>query len=169
MPEKLIVAEKQLVVFTLGEQNFGVDIALVREIIQMQPITRVPGTHRSVEGIINLRGSVIPTVDLRLCLHMAKVSPGKNTRIVVVHSNNKDVGVIVDSVAEVLRIPVDSIDSSSSLLTEEHLDHLQGIAKLSKRMVLLLDMDRVLCSRELLSPEMAGSRESENKSLAPVA
>jgi purine-binding chemotaxis protein CheW len=148
MPEKIAVAEKQLVVFTLGEQAYAVDISIVREIIQMQTITRVPGTHSSVQGIINLRGSVIPTVDLRLCFHLDQIKKDKNTRIVVVNCHNQDVGVIVDSVAEVLRVPVDSIESSSSVFSADHIDHLQGIVKLANKMVILLDMDRVLADKE---------------------
>jgi len=148
MPETIAIAEKQLVVFTLGEQAYAVDISIVREIIQMQTITRVPGTQSSVQGIINLRGSVIPTVDLRLCFHLDKVNKDKNTRIVVVNSHNRDVGVIVDSVAEVLRVPVDSIESSSSLFNAESIDHLKGIVKLANRMVILLDMDQVLDDKE---------------------
>jgi purine-binding chemotaxis protein CheW len=148
MPKTIAVAEKQLVVFTLGDQAYAVDISIVREIIQMQTITRVPGTHTSVQGIINLRGSVIPTVDLRLRFHQDQIKKDKNTRIVVVNCHNQDVGVIVDSVAEVLRVPIDSIESSSSLFTADHIDHLQGIVKLANRMVILLDMDQVLSEKE---------------------
>ncbi len=148
MSENIVVAEKQLVVFTLGDQTYGVDISIVREIIQMQPITRVPGTHHSIQGVINLRGSVIPTIDLHICFHQEKTRSDKNTRIVVVSYHNQDIGVIVDSVAEVLRVPVDSIESAAHLFTDEYIDHLQGLVKLPDKMVILLDMDQVLAGRE---------------------
>jgi purine-binding chemotaxis protein CheW len=149
MAEKIAVAEKQLVVFNLGEESYAIDIAMVREIIQMQAITRVPGVPHSVEGVINLRGSVIPIVDLRKRFKLTKVDKSKDTRVVVVSCKGQDVGVIVDSVAEVLRIPIDSIEPSSSLFTEEHLEHLLGIVKLKEKLIILLDMDQVLSNQDL--------------------
>lgn len=111
MAEKTTAAEKQLVVFTLGSESYAVDISMVREIIQPQIITRVPGTPPAVEGVINLRGSVIPVVDLRKRFQLEHIERTKTTRIVVVGCKGHNVGVIVDSVAEVLRIKVDSIES----------------------------------------------------------
>jgi purine-binding chemotaxis protein CheW len=149
MVEKTVVAEKQLVVFDLGNESYAVDINMVREIIQLQPITRVPGTPPSVEGVINLRGSVIPIVDLRKRFQLSKIERDKDTRIVVVTCKGAEVGVIVDSVAQVLRIPIDSIESANSVFTDEHLEHLLGIVKLTNRLVILLDMDQVLTRQEL--------------------
>jgi purine-binding chemotaxis protein CheW len=149
MAEKVAIAEKQLVVFNLAEESYAVDINMVREIIQLQPVTRVPGTPLSVEGVINLRGSVIPIVDLRKRFQLKAVERNKETRIVVVSCKGAEVGVIVDSVAEVLRIPVDSIEPSSNVFTDEHLEHLLGIVKLSGRLVILLDMDQVLSKQEI--------------------
>jgi purine-binding chemotaxis protein CheW len=148
MSENIAVAEKQLVVFTLGGQAYAVDISIVREIIQMQSITRVPGTHHSIQGVINLRGSVIPTVDLHICFHQEKAEKDKNTRIVVVSYHNQDVGVIVDSVDEVLRVPVGSIESAANLFTEESIDHIEGLVKLPGKMVIMLNIDHVLAGRE---------------------
>jgi purine-binding chemotaxis protein CheW len=151
MAEKVVKTEKQLVVFNLGEEAYAIDINMVREIIQMQAITRVPGTPHSVEGVINLRGAVIPIVDLRKKFRLTKVSKDKDTRIVVVSCKGQDVGVIVDSVAEVLRIPIDSIEPSSSVFNDEHLEHLQGIVKLENRLVILLDMDQVLSRQDIVA------------------
>jgi purine-binding chemotaxis protein CheW len=159
MSEKIAVAEKQLVVFTLGKESYAVDIAMVREIIQLQPITRVPGTPYAVEGIISLRGSVIPVVDLRKRFQLDKVEKSKATRIVVVNCRGRNVGVIVDSVAEVLRIPVDSIESSSNLFQDNNLEHFLGIVKLAKRLIILLDMDRVLSGQDIAT---LNSLEIEN-------
>jgi purine-binding chemotaxis protein CheW len=151
MAEKVVKTEKQLVVFNLGEEVYAIDISMVREIIQMQTITRVPGTPHSVEGVINLRGAVIPIVDLRKKFHLSKIGKDKDTRIVVVSCKGQDVGVIVDSVAEVLRISLDSIEPSSSVFSEDHLEHLQGIVKLENRLVILLDMDQVLSRQDIVA------------------
>jgi purine-binding chemotaxis protein CheW len=151
MAEKMAVEKKQLVVFNLAEEAYAVDIAVVREIIQMQSITHVPGTPHSVEGVINLRGSVIPIVDLRKRFKLNGVDKDKDTRIVVVSCKGQDVGVIVDSVAEVLRIPVDSIEPSSSVFTEEHLEYLLGIVKTTDKLIILLDMDQVLSRQDIVT------------------
>jgi purine-binding chemotaxis protein CheW len=162
MAEKIAVAEKQLVVFEIGSESYAVDINMVREIIQLQPITRVPGTPPSVEGVINLRGSVIPIVDLRKRFQLSKIERDKDTRIVVVTCKGAEVGVIVDSVAQVLRIPVDSIESANSVFTDEHLEHLLGIVKLTNRLVILLDMDQVLTHEEIT---VLNTREAKRKEL----
>ncbi len=160
MEEKIAGEEKQLVVFNLGREVYAVDIGMVREIIHIQAITRVRGTPDSVEGVINLRGAVIPIVDLRKRFKLDNIEQDKNTRIVVVNCNGQDIGVIVDSVAEVLRIQVDSIEEAETIFSGEHLEHLLGIVKLSGRLIILLDMDRVLSHQELealKNVEMAGT------------
>jgi purine-binding chemotaxis protein CheW len=170
MAEKIAVEEKQLVVFNLGEEAYAVDITMVREIIQLQPITRVPGTPPSVEGVINLRGSIIPIVDLRKRFQLIKIEHNKDTRIVVVNCKGQDVGVIVDSVAQVLRIPVDSIEAASSVFSGDHLEHLMGIVKLSNRLVILLDMDRVLSRQEMAAiNSLEGVKENKGAKAQPVA
>ena len=161
MVEKTAVAEKQLVVFDLGSESYAVDINMVREIIQLQPITRVPGTPPSVEGVINLRGSVIPIVDLRKRFQLSRIDRNKDTRIVVVTCKGAEVGVIVDSVAQVLRIHVDSIESASSVFTDEHLEHLLGIVKLANKLVILLDMDQVLTHEEIRILNMKDLKKKE--------
>ena len=153
-----IRTEKQLVVFTLGEEAYGVDIATVREIIRMQAVTEVPGTPYSVEGLINLRGSVIPVVDLRKRFGLESVERSKETRIVVVTSNEQEIGVIVDSVTEVLRFSADSIEPPSSIIMSSDSEYLLGIVKLDERLIILLDTDRVLSGENKTSLAAAVSR-----------
>jgi purine-binding chemotaxis protein CheW len=171
MGEKTAIVEKQLVVFNLEEESYAIDISGVREIIQMLPITRVPGTPASVEGVVNLRGSVIPIVDLRKRFHMDPKERDKDTRIIVVSCKGQDVGVIVDAVAEVLRIPTDAIEPSTSVFTQEHLEYLLGIVKLSNRLVILLSMDQVLTNQDLIavkSLEMKSKKEAPAKEAVKV-
>ena len=145
MPAKNETAgEMQLVVFDLASEYYGVDIATVREIIRMQSITRVPGAPPFVEGIINLRGQVIPVVDLRKRLGLNVSDQTEDSRIVWVTINKNDVGVIVDAVTEVLRIPVSSIDPPSAMVGGIDSDCLRGIAKLESRLIILLDLNKVL-------------------------
>ena len=145
-----MVTEKQLVVFDLAEEGYGVDIGSVREIIRMQDITTVPRTPECVEGVINLRGKVIPVVDLRKRFGFPEADATKDTRIVVVDINGQDIGVVVDSVTEVLRIGADAVEPPSSVITTADSEYLLGIAKLDTRLSILLDLEQALSTMERL-------------------
>lgn len=136
--------EMQMVVLDLGSEYYGVDISNVREIIRMQTITRVLGAPPYVEGIINIRGQVIPVVDLRKRLELTVGEQTSVSRIVLVTINGKDIGVIVDAVIEVLCIPRSSIEPVSSMVSSIESDYLRGIAKLESRLIILLDLGKVL-------------------------
>jgi purine-binding chemotaxis protein CheW len=163
---KKTVTEKQLVVFDLNGESYGVDISVVREIIHLQSITRVPGTPVAVEGVINLRGSVIPVVDLRSCFQLEAQQRDKKTRIVVVNGRGQDIGVIVDSVAEVLRVPMDSIEPPSAVITGGNAGYLLGIVKLSSRLVILLDVNQVLCGQDLSVLGTTDQTKNKSESIA---
>jgi purine-binding chemotaxis protein CheW len=154
--------ELQMVVFDLASEYYGVDISDVREIIRMQNITRVPGTPEYMEGVLNLRGKIAPVVDLRKRLNLKVNEQTKESRIVVIDIENKDVGVIVDGVTEVLRIPVSSVEPPSQMLTSGDNVHLKGIAKLQDKLVILLDMDSILNDCKSLNMEMIRSEIEES-------
>ena len=141
-------SEQQLVVFDLASEAYGVDIGAVREIIRMQDITKVPRTPEFVEGVINLRGKVIPVVDLRKRFMLPVAEQNDDNRIVVVDIGGQDIGVVVDAVTEVLRILSDSVEPPSSVITTTDSDYLMGICKLESRMIILLDLERVLSDDE---------------------
>ena len=147
------MAEQQLVVFDLAGECYGVDIGKVSEIIRTQKITRVPRTTEAVEGVINLRGKIIPVVDLRMMFGLEAGEKNKENRIVVVDIDGQDIGITVDAVTEVLRIAAESVEPPSSIITTADTDYLLGIAKLDEKMVILLDLDRVLTHRQ--SAELA--------------
>jgi len=136
--------EMQLVVFDLASEHYGVDISDVREIMRMQSVTRVPGAMAYVEGVINLRGKVLPVLDLRKRLGMKVAEQTDESRIVVIDIADGEVGVIVDAVTEVLRIPSSSIEPPSAMITQGTADYLRGIAKLPNRLIILLDVNKLL-------------------------
>lgn len=138
--------EKQLVVFDLASGLYGLDIGYVREIIRVQNVTKVPGTPFFVEGVINLRGKIVPVIDLRKKLNLDVVEQTAESRIVVVDVVNGQVGVIVDAVTEVLRIPVSSIESSTFIVAGNGSNHMNGIAKIGDKMIVLLDLSAMLSS-----------------------
>ncbi len=135
--------EKQLVVFDLANEAYGVDIIAVQSIIRMQLITKVPRTLEYVEGVINLRGTVIPVVDLRKRFSLEATDETKDSRIVVVDINGQEVGMVVDAVTEVLRISGDQIEPPSSVITGADSAYLMGIAKIDEKLVILLDLEKV--------------------------
>jgi len=136
--------EKQLVIFDLAAETYGVDIGSVREIIRVQEVTKVPRTPDFVEGVINLRGNVIPVIDLRKRFGFRQTEATKDTRIVVVDIGGNDIGVVVDAVTEVLRLAADAVEPPTGVITTADSDHLLGIAKLEDRLIILLDLQQAL-------------------------
>jgi purine-binding chemotaxis protein CheW len=147
MSQEIVVEEKQMVLFKLGNETYGLDISTVHEIIRMQPITKVPKTPFYVEGVINLRGKTIPVIDMGKRFGMDKIEKDKNNRIVVVNLQDTIMGIIVDSVTEVLSIPADSIEQVSDVVTTTNSDCLSGIAKLTDKMVILLELNKLLSGK----------------------
>ena len=140
--------EFQLVAFQLGEETYGVDISQVEEIIRLQPITKVPGAPDFVEGVINLRGRVIPVIDLRKRFHRPPREETKNTRIVVVEVPPNTVGMIVDAVDEVLRISEEKIEAPSLIISSIDTEYIKGVGKLENKLLILLDLAKVLTKEE---------------------
>lgn len=138
----------QLVSFKIGAEEYGVDILKVQEINKMTTITKVPNAPEFIEGVINLRGRVIPIIDLRTRLGMEKKDHTKDTRIIVVDLEGKTVGFIVDSVNEVLRIPSNVTEVPPELVTGIDSDYITAVGKLEDRLLILLDLDKVLKSDE---------------------
>ena len=151
------VQERQLVVFELADQRYGVDIGTVREIIRMSEITHVPDAPPSVEGVINLRGTVIPVVDLRKRFGLRVSESTAQSRVVVVEIGDESFGVVVDAVAEVLRIPGSSVEAASAIVTTTDSFYIDGIAKVGDQLLILLDLEKALSAEALqrLAPALA--------------
>lgn len=141
-------SERQIVVFSLGNESYGVDIASVREIIVMQKITPVPRTPEFVQGIINLRGRVIPVLDLRKHFGFEVKPPDEDQRIVVADVDGEIVGVVVDSVFSVMRVPDSAIEPPSPMVTGPEAQYLVGIAKTEDRLIILLDIAKIITDAE---------------------
>jgi purine-binding chemotaxis protein CheW len=138
----------QLVSFKIGNEEFGIDILNVKEINRMVNITKVPNSPVFVEGIINLRGQVIPVIDLRTKLGMPKKDHDKDTRIVVVDIEGRTVGFLVDAVSEVLRIPRNITEAPPDITTGKNSEYITAIGKLEDRLLTLLDLNKVLAKEE---------------------
>jgi purine-binding chemotaxis protein CheW len=138
----------QLVSFRLGSEEYGVDIAQVQEIIRLVEITHVPRAPRFMEGVINLRGQLIPIIDLRTRFGMQRVAATKSTRIVVTEIAGKRVGMIVDSVSEVLNIPTDHVEEAPDMVAGVGTEYIAGVGKVNDRLIIMLDLAMVISHQE---------------------
>ncbi|WP_300922940.1 chemotaxis protein CheW [uncultured Desulfovibrio sp.] len=139
----------QLVTFSIGEEEFGVNILKVQEIIRTMEITKVPRAPEFVEGVINLRGKVIPIIDLRRRFGLAPKAHDKNTRIIVIEINNVIVGFVVDAVSEVLRIPASTVEPPPPVVAGVESDYISGVGQLQDRLLIMLDLDKLLSSEDM--------------------
>jgi purine-binding chemotaxis protein CheW len=138
----------QLVTFKLGTEEFGVDILKVQEINKMMSITKIPNAPAFIEGVINLRGKIIPIVDLRKRLGFREQPYDKSTRIIVVELEGLVLGFIVDSVSEVLRIPANTIEPPPSMVAGIESEYIEGVGKLDDRLLILLELKKIFSSPE---------------------
>jgi purine-binding chemotaxis protein CheW len=141
--------ELQVVGFRIGRETFGLPIAMVREIVRVPEITSVPNAPDYIEGVINLRGRIIPVVDLRKRFGDKFPEPNKKNRIVVVEIGRRSIGLIVNSASEVLRIPPGDIEQPDKVFQESETSYITGVGKLKGRLVILLDLNRILQNVEL--------------------
>ncbi|KPL78677.1 chemotaxis protein CheW [Ornatilinea apprima] len=140
--------EKQLVIFTLAGEQFGIDIASVESIIKLQRITSVPQAPDFVEGITNLRGAVLPVVNLERRFGLPAQPQTSETRIVVANIGGLKIGMIVASVSEVLNVEESLIEPPPPIATSINTEFIIGVAKFDSRLIILLDLSRVLTSDE---------------------
>lgn len=141
--------EDQLVVFQLAQQTYGIDIASVFEIIRMEKITKVPRTPDFVEGVINLRGKIIPVIDLCKRFGLDCSDATNSSRIIIVDVDGNTIGMIVDAVSEVLSVPVDSIEPPPSMIHGIDAAYLRGIAILEGGLIILLNLGKILHEHEI--------------------
>jgi purine-binding chemotaxis protein CheW len=134
----------QLVTFTLGTEEYAVNILKVQEINRMTEIAKVPNAPTYVEGVINLRGRVIPVVNLRERFGMSEKESDAQSRIMIMDIQGLTIGLVVDSVSEVLRIPANTVDATPAMATAMSTDFITGIAKLEDRLIILLDLDKLI-------------------------
>jgi purine-binding chemotaxis protein CheW len=136
--------EQQLVIFELANESYGINIAVVESIIKMQAITQLPQTPAYVKGVINLRGSVLPVIDLRSRFELEAREHTRQTRIIIVTMGNIKVGVTVDGVSEVLRVSDELIEPLPPMVSSVNSVFLKGIVRFEDRLIILLELDKVL-------------------------
>jgi purine-binding chemotaxis protein CheW len=145
----------QVVGFRIGKETFGVRIGSVREIVRVPEITSVPSAPNTVEGVINLRGKIIPVMDLRKRFGHLDVQTDKKNRILVVELDNKLIGLIVNAASEVLKIPPSEIEPPGTVFAEGESSYVTGVGKLKGRLIILLDVSKLLHQQEVKRLEEA--------------
>jgi len=138
----------QLVTFRLGNEEFSVDILKVQEIIRLMELTRVPKAPAFIEGVINLRGKVIPVMDLRKRFSMPEAEDTSEARIIVVELESTTVGFRVDGVSEVLRLHADTVEPPPTMVSGVETEYIRGVGKLDDRLIILLDVEKVLTDKD---------------------
>jgi len=141
--------EIQVVGFRIGTEIFGLPISMVREIVRVPEITSVPNAPDYIEGVINLRGKIVSVIDLRKRFGEKNIHRDKKNRIIVVELDDRRVGLLVNSATEVMRLPPSEIEAPHNLFQDGEVDYVTGVAKLKGRLVILLDLNKIVRRSEL--------------------
>ncbi|MDQ0156793.1 chemotaxis protein CheW [Robertmurraya andreesenii] len=141
--------EIKLIVFQLKEKEYAIPVSQVNAIEKIEHITRVPGVKNYIKGVINLRGVVTPVIDLRLRFDIEQEEYSNSTRVIIVALEDMEVGLIVDAANDVIDVKVDSIEPQPEIVGVAEAEYISGVAKIEKRLLILLDLEKVLTTDEV--------------------
>ena len=153
----------QLVGFKVEREFFGVPIAAVKEIIRVPDITPVPDTPEFVEGVVNLRGRIVPVIDMRRRVGVLAAERTRGNRILVLELAGKMVGLIVDSASDIIKISEDAIEPPPDIVSSIGAEYVTGVGKLEGKLIVLLDLTRLLSAEEMRKVEVVGRKLSEGE------
>lgn len=139
----------QLVVFSIGKELYGVGIGSVHEIVKVPDITEVPDAPRFLVGVINLRGKIVPVVDLRKRLNLRDADLTKSSRVLITENDGRLVGLLVDAVSEVLKLPPDAVEAPPEMIASIGVEYITGVAKIETRLIILIELARVLSVEDM--------------------
>jgi purine-binding chemotaxis protein CheW len=154
------IGSMQLVSFKLSDETYGIEITKIREIILVGEITRVPETPHYIKGLINLRSSVIPVIDLRARFSLAENELTEDSRIMVLNVGRRTIGIVVDSVNEVLRVSEEQISPAPPTVASMGNQYMTGLVRLEEQLLILLDVDRLFGEEATAAVDVAASRTS---------
>ncbi|HET9528923.1 MAG TPA: chemotaxis protein CheW [Blastocatellia bacterium] len=164
---------RQLVVFRVGESEFGIDILLTKEVVTMREITPVPETEDFVEGVMNLRGNLVPVLDLRKRLRARTAGAHADRRILIAHLDDRLVGLIVDRASEVVRLEEANIEPPPDIISESGAEYISGVANLGDRFITLIDLNKALseeivCELDRVMDALSGAKAGAVSTLKAV-
>jgi purine-binding chemotaxis protein CheW len=158
--------EKQFISFTVGAEQYGLELMRVKEVIRMRHVTWLPKAPSCVKGVINLRGDVVPIVDLRDRFGLEPVEQTAMTRVIVLEVEERSVGIVVDSASQVMRLPADQFDLPPQIMGEVARDFITSVGKVGESLVIMIDTDRILSTEEM--SQIAGSLAAAAKEEEPA-
>lgn len=147
---------RQYLVFSLGEEEYAIDILKVQEILGYENVTRIANAPEFIKGVTNLRGVIVPIVDLRIKFNLDKIDYDGQTVVIVVNVSQRIVGIVVDGVSDVMTLTPDQIKPAPELGMSLSSDFLSGLGSLENRMLVLVDIDKLLTSKEMALVEQVG-------------
>jgi purine-binding chemotaxis protein CheW len=146
--------QMKMIVFQLNQEEYGISVDKVRSIEKIQVITRVPGTKPFVKGVINLRGIVTPVIDLRTRFDMQQKPFSDSSRIIVAALDHYEVGLIVDAANDVIDLEMDEIEPAPEVVGAVEADYVEGVAKIGRRLIIILDLNKVLAADNALALQL---------------
>lgn len=142
------MSDRQYVIFKLGDEKYGVDISNVGGITEFTTITKVPDAPTYIEGIINLRGDIIPIINLKTRFKIATTAENADPRIIVYNTNERDIGFIVDDASQVLRLEDQNVEPAPTIIKGANRQFIDGVGKVDGEIIVLLDFEKILSEEE---------------------
>ncbi|MBP2240150.1 purine-binding chemotaxis protein CheW [Cytobacillus eiseniae] len=144
-----VASDIKLIVFQLMNKEYAIPVNQVQSIEKVEHITRVPKTEKFIKGVINLRGVITPIIDLRSRFELEEAEVTESTRVIIVNFNDLEVGFIVDLANDVIDIPVESIEPPPEVVGVTEAEYINGVAKIGKRLLILIDLEKILIPEQL--------------------
>jgi len=157
-----VVAEREFLTFTLGEEEYGVDILKVQEIRGYDAVTRIPDTPDFIKGVVNLRGAIVPVVDLRLKLRLSSAEYNSFTVMIVLNIARRVVGIVVDSVSDVIQLAAEQVHAAPEFGGHVDTRFISGLGTIDQRMLILLDIEKLLSSQDMALLPAAGDNLTQH-------
>ncbi len=150
----------QLVVFSIGKELYGVGIEAVHEIVKVPDITEVPDAPAFLQGVINLRGKIVPVVDLRKRMRLEGKEKTKSSRVLITENDGRLIGLLVDAVSEVLKVPPESVEAPPEMVSSVGVEYITGVAKVDGGLIILLNLGKVLSVEDMKQLAEAAERRT---------
>jgi len=157
-----VVAEREFLTFTLGEEEYGVDILKVQEIRGYDAVTRIPDTPDFIKGVVNLRGAIVPVIDLRLKLRLSSAEYNSFTVMIVLNIARRVVGIVVDSVSDVIQLAAEQVHAAPEFGGHVDTRFISGLGTIDQRMLILLDIEKLLSSQDMALLPAAGDNLTQH-------
>ncbi len=147
--ELQVASSRELLTFTLGQEEYGIDILKVQEIRGYDAVTKIANAPEFIKGVINLRGIIVPIVDLRIKFHLGNVEYNQFTVVIILNVANRVVGIVVDGVSDVIALTEEQMRAAPEFSSSLETQYIQGLGTVDERMIIVMDIEKLLSSRDM--------------------